>query len=569
MKTIRFEKSGAASVMALAAMLYSGAAVAQSTDQASSVNAYSLPSGAAGNTPPVPSAQDQTDTPTPPQQGQSDTGDIIVTARLREERAIDVPVAISVLTGAEIAQYNSDSVQRIAQNIPGLVVGSTVGLGGGSISIRGVSTAPTTIGFEQPVTIVADGVPINSAWITSAGFFDLGRAEVLKGPQTLLFGKNNTAGVISLASADPTDTLSGYIKGSYEFIADESIIDTMISGPITDTLKARLAVRYRNNVGWVYNTAHAIANPFNPAFPFAEPPASRRRLGEREYLGRLSLKWDPSPAFSSALKVTYDDSNNDGPGVTSQVVGGCIGKNPRVYNVVDPYGECRPDNHVSQGQLPPGLAKYIPDSQGGIDRGYFQAGLVSFSNQLNLDKVKISAITGYTKWRTFAYGNFDETSYSQLQTYTNLTYQIFSQEVRALTDFGGAFNVMVGGFYQDFDVDPYHQYAKLRDDTDLNLAAGTLVAFEKQGFQHNKTYSAFAQLILKPVDALEIAGGARYTNETKDSSLFNVARTGRASFPFGKGFYRSSNVRQRVPRIDVGLSCYARCHVVRRIPNRL
>src|SRR3546814_10067121 len=77
--------------------------------------------------------------------------DIVVTARLREERAIDVPVAVSVLTGEEIQRYNSDSIQRITQNVPGLVVGSTVGLGGGSIAIRGVSTAPTTIGFEQQV----------------------------------------------------------------------------------------------------------------------------------------------------------------------------------------------------------------------------------------------------------------------------------------------------------------------------------------------------------------------------------------------------------------------------------
>src|SRR3546814_2378382 len=105
----------------------------------------------------------------------------------------------------------------------------------------------------------------------------------------------------------------------------------------------------------------------------------------------------------------------DGPGVTSQVVGGCVGAHPKVYNIDDPYGECVPDNHVSQGQLPPGLAQYIPDSKGGIDRGSFKAVLVSFANQLDLDKFKISAITGYTTWENFAYGNFDETSYSQLQ----------------------------------------------------------------------------------------------------------------------------------------------------------
>ena len=158
------------------------------------------------------SAQGQVGDPSTsaPAAGQTDreataSDDVVVTARLREERALDVPVAVTVLTPAEITKYNSDSVQRIAEMAPGLVVSNTYGLGGGSISIRGISTAATATGFEQPVSIVVDGVPINSAWITSAGFFDLGRAEVLKGPQTLLFGKNNTAGVIALNAAEPTD----------------------------------------------------------------------------------------------------------------------------------------------------------------------------------------------------------------------------------------------------------------------------------------------------------------------------------------------------------------------------
>src|SRR3546814_13809234 len=117
-----------------------------------------------------------------------------------------------------------------------------------------------------------------------------------------------------------------------------------------------------------------------------------------------------------------------------------------------------------------------------------------------------------------------------------MPYKVVSQELRVLTHCEGPFNVMFGVFYQSVNVDPYHQYAKLRDDTDLNLPAGTLVAFEKHGTQLNKAYSAFAQIILKPIDQLEIAGGARYTHETKASTLFNIAEHGRASFPYGKGF---------------------------------
>lgn len=532
MRSHAIKKIGWTSVGALAAALCMQPAFAQTTGTAAPAEAL----------PQEPDAPAQAAT----------TGDIVVTARLREERAIDVPVAVTVMTADEINKYNSDSIQRVAEMAPGLVVSSTVGLGGGSISIRGVSTAPTTVGFEQPVSIVVDGVPINSSWITSAGFFDLGRAEVLKGPQTLLFGKNNTAGVISLRSADPTDTLTGSVRASHEFVADESIIDAVLSGPITNTLSARVAVRYRNMEGWVHNTARAIANPFNPAYPFVDPPKDLLRLGERELLGRISLKWMPSDRFTSSLKVTGNTKRNDGPGVASQIVGGCAADGrPRVYNIVDPNGECRPDNQVSQGQLPPGLAGFIPDSGDGTDRGAFDAVLVSFDNQLKFsDQLQLTSTTGYTAWNNFAYGNFDETSYAQLVTYTPMTYKIFSEELRLQSDFDGMFNFMIGGFYQSFNID-YKQLAKLRDDTDLNVAAGTLVAFEKLGFQHNRAYSAFGQLIFEPTSQLEIAGGARYTRETKDSSLFNVARTGRTSFPFGKGFVDDQTFSNVSPEVTI------------------
>src|SRR3546814_8923251 len=92
----------------IAVMLCGGAAMAQTADAGDSGPSQQVPSAATADQAPA---------------------DIVVTARLREERAIDVPVAVSVLTGEEIQRYNSDSIQRITQNVPGLVVGSTVGLG--------------------------------------------------------------------------------------------------------------------------------------------------------------------------------------------------------------------------------------------------------------------------------------------------------------------------------------------------------------------------------------------------------------------------------------------------------
>src|SRR3546814_5580535 len=96
-----------------------------------------------------------------------------------------------------------------------------------------------------------------------------------------MFGKNNTSGVISLTSAEPTDHFEGYARTSYEFVGDESTTDVMLSGPLTDTLKGRIALRYRNMVGWMHNTAQAIANPFNPA-------RSEEHTSELQSLMRIS-----------------------------------------------------------------------------------------------------------------------------------------------------------------------------------------------------------------------------------------------------------------------------------------
>src|SRR3546814_4892772 len=85
------------------------------------------------------------------------------------------------------------------------------------------------------------------------GFFDLAQVEVMKGPQALFFGKNSTAGVISLTSANPTDELEGYLRAGYEFVANERVVEGVISRPLTDTLQARLALRGSQMDGWMHN----------------------------------------------------------------------------------------------------------------------------------------------------------------------------------------------------------------------------------------------------------------------------------------------------------------------------
>ena len=130
--------------------------------------------------------------------------DIIVTARQRSEGLIATPVSVTAIGGADLARTHTDTLAKVAEQIPNLIIGSTPGFGGGgSIGIRGISSAAGVTGFEQPVSVVIDGIPISNGWVTGPGMFDINRVEVLKGPQALLFGKNNTAGVIAISPISP------------------------------------------------------------------------------------------------------------------------------------------------------------------------------------------------------------------------------------------------------------------------------------------------------------------------------------------------------------------------------
>ena len=170
---------------------------------------------------------------------QTSDADIVVTARRRTERLIDVPVAATVITPAQIRQYDLTSVANIKILAPQVSLDRGFTGSGTSITMRGVSSASLDAGVEQSVLLDFDGMAISRGRILNDALFDIESVDVLKGPQALFFGKNSPGGVVSVKSADPTSTFSGFLRSGYEFNADTASIEAAISGPITDKLGAR------------------------------------------------------------------------------------------------------------------------------------------------------------------------------------------------------------------------------------------------------------------------------------------------------------------------------------------
>src|ERR1700722_2156777 len=187
--------------------------------------------------PTVAMAQSTTDADTAAAASAGDIEELVVTARRRSERLIDVPVAVTAVTVEQIRQYDLTEAANIKIVAPQITLDRGFTGAGASISMRGVSSSSLDAGVEQSVLLDFDGMAMSRGRILNDAMFDLEGIEVLKGPQALFFGKNSPGGVVSVKSADPTDTFTGFARVGYEVTTNhDHSVEAAISGPITSSL---------------------------------------------------------------------------------------------------------------------------------------------------------------------------------------------------------------------------------------------------------------------------------------------------------------------------------------------
>ena len=135
--------------------------------------------------------------------------EIIVTARSGGESLMQVPVAVTAMTADDVARYATTDLVKLAGVRPDVEVYTGGSKTGANFIVRGVGTTADTAGVESSVSIAMDGIQTLRPRIAYAGLFDLAQVEIMKGPQALCFGKNASAGVVSIKSALPTAEFSG------------------------------------------------------------------------------------------------------------------------------------------------------------------------------------------------------------------------------------------------------------------------------------------------------------------------------------------------------------------------
>lgn len=443
----------------------------------------------------------------PPTETASDisVGDIIVTARRRDERLQDVPVAISALDQKQLATFRIADLSSIAAHVPGLVIADTGTGSGAGVNLRGVGAGVQNPATDQLISFNLDGIQVSQGNIGRLGQHDLGQVEVLKGPQALFFGKNSPGGIISLTSQDPGQTFEAGIRAGYEFANKQKYGEAYISGPLTDTLSARLFGYLSDQKGWFRNIVKPVPG-ITPGTSVTTGPKVN------EQFGRLTLLYTPSSDFSAKLKLSYD-RYEDKSGIPAKLqYYDCPSGRP-ILSAVPSSNDCKINRFYTSADVGAADASLSPLFKNGRPSTLSKQALGSLELKYNLsEQLSLTSVSGYFWYRENNFGNYTYTDISVLSAAINGRVDQFTQELRLTSSFDGPLNFLVGGYYQNNSLE---SASAIGFNLDVLGAGSSFLLASPDLTVKTNAYSAFAQATFKFADDWELSGGARYSSEKK------------------------------------------------------
>ncbi len=403
---------------------------------------------------------------------------ITVTATKRSESLREVPISIGVVTGEIIRDLDIQDMTDLQDFIPSFAVQST--FGNWSVRIRGIGSGVTNPGFTSSVSMFDDDVYCGRSRCLQGGFLDAERVEVARGPQGALFGNSTIAGAVSVISAKPTETFEGYLRGSYEAENDGYSAEGVVSGPLTGSLRGRIAVKSETVGGYMRNTYEGIDEPETDKFA-----------------ARGSLAWDATDNLLFNLKVEHAIKDIDGN--TMQLV------SPGLFGALtaDPYAEYNWDD-IRRGSTGNGTSEYDD----------MDTSMVVLSMNALLGDHTLTAIAGYLE---FDYSNnFDLDGVPEAFLVGGLSedYDQQSLEIRLLSPTGQTFEYLVGGLYHMNDSSPRQK----------SLYGFVPVPYYQDRNFHGETdlWSVFGQLTWRITDQLRLIADARYSHNELDGTAWGL-----------------------------------------------
>lgn len=464
---------------------------------------------------------------------EADGNMIVVTATKRETTLQETPVAVSVTDAETLQREQIRDLKDLQTIVPSLRVNQLQSSANTNFIIRGFGNGANNLGIEPSVGVFVDGVYRSRTAAQINDLPNVSRIEVLRGPQSTLFGKNASAGVISLVTSAPSFTPEGSAELSYGNL-DAMVARAYISGPLSDSVAASLAGGFSKRDG--YN----------------RDLASGTRTNERDrWFVRGQLLFDNGDNFSLRLIADYDTIDENCCGVVNLRRGpasaAILGLGGQLTDPANPFANVVYNNFASTNDI---------ENYG-------------FSGQLDYDMggVTLTSITAYRETRGDFHQDVDFTSLDLLQREQAQELNTFTQELRFTAEAGPA-TILGGLFYFDETIEEnqnVYKGARFRNFADLSAGGnGTgstvttleqtigalygnpaqyLNQFGSAGLAetgtfrlHNDALSFFGQVDFELTDGLVLTLGGNYTMDNK------VARTN----------YQSSDVFSNIDLVDAG-----------------
>ena len=458
--------------------------------------------------------------------------EIIVTASKRQQTLQETPIAVSVTGADTIEKARVLDISDLQSVVPSLRVTTLQTSANTNFVIRGFGNGANNAGIEPSVGVFIDGVYRSRSAAAIGDLPRLQRVEVLRGPQSTLFGKNASAGVVSVVTAPPSYDPEGRIEVQYGNY-DQRLIKGYITGGLTETFAVSLSGSVNKRDGYI--------ETLDPNIP---------DINDRDRWNiRGQALWEPSDDITFRLIADYSEIDELCCGVTNiingptapiiQALGGVILDTADPFAYISPIGET-PVNQIEDGG-------------------------VSLQGDFDFDGFTITSISSYRSNDSLNDTEADYTSAPIIDSANNnAKIDTYTQEIRITSTGENKVDWMLGGFY--FSEDVFQQQglrygAATRPYIDLLAGAGvpgTLAQLEaltgspagsffsadttttETFTQDNTAWSAFATVDVHINDRLTLTGGLNYTKDKKtvtgstvNNDVFGNVDFTQAFFNFG------------------------------------
>ena len=451
--------------------------------------------------------------------GAGEPADIVVTANKRSERLQDVPIAISALADKDVQNRHITSALDLNNIVPGLRLTTSDAAANPKIFIRGVGLSDFNPGSASGVGIYVDGVYVGSPLAQLAGFYDIDRIEVLRGPQGTLYGRNTTGGAINVITKRPTWKYTGDASVDYGEYSSVTL-NAGVGGPIiADKLAFRVSGQRVSSDG------------------FADNRLTRREAGAADrWAVRGQLLFTPASNVEILAQASFFRNRGDAIQVKHRSLF------PTAPQFAGSDGLCAPAYYNSSGCTD--LLGYsdtdprprsLEDNVDGKDK--VDVTTANLSATIEMGAVDLIAITAYQNaWRDDR-ENTDASPLQMIEGHFHTKQRQFSQELRLQSHGQTRLRWVAGAYYMHDHLNDDSSFDTLRDlrpmfITDNNPTGlsieNSVGVFGWPNIQKVDSYAVFGQADYDVSDRLTLTGGLRWSADRKSLNYTSQVDNGLA-----------------------------------------